>query len=600
MNEKLTGQEFGPWNPGIESQLPRELLTLSTVFNEGNVTISAERAHELSDFCGLPAHTLVPFRPERLIVHELLVRVMADLAVPDGRKYEDLGINFRAIVSIILEDYITPYTEELSNAHTSLLEQVAVFIDAELSAELFAKSEPAEPPPEKRPFLEKIGIRRPTQEPPERSETAERRLTRVLAAWKERANSGNSPLESACWRALVNIITAISGRHGKLVGDKELICELAMTFTGNDYGSKAMGERIQLYIEKAVEEEGYRWLPAQEKPVVMNVKGASAAGKSTTRPLQRILAGKLGVPWDDFALISPDIWRKFLLDYESLGTAYKYAGTLTGHEVEIIDKKLDAYMAEKATSGRMSHLLIDRFRFDSFVPESEGDDASKLLTRFGDLVYLFFMVTPPEATVERAWHRGVELGRYKAVEDLLDHNVEAYTGMPQLFFTWALRTKKRVHYEFLDNSVPKGETPRTVAFGWNGEMTILDVKSMLDIDRFKKINIYANTPSELYEKTDQAPEKNTGFLEECRKMIPKINFAEFDTGKIYGRIEGGEWAWRDEGFLPSPDLGRETCAGLTALDWKEAPLTANSRPDPERLDPKHAQTMGRWGPAAGK
>ena len=169
----------------------------------------------------------------------------------------------------------------------------------------------------------------------------------------------------------------------------------------------------------------------------MNVKGASASGKSTMRPRQKMLAGKLNFPWDDFALISPDIWRKFLLDYATLGAAYKYAGTLTGHEVEIIDRKLDDRMADRAARGEMPHLLIDRFRFDSFVPNLE-EGSSRLLTRFGDLVYMFFMITPPEMTVERAWTRGLKLGRYKAVEDLLAHNVEAYAGMPELFFTWAL------------------------------------------------------------------------------------------------------------------------------------------------------------------
>ena len=36
--------------------------------------------------------------------------------------------------------------------------------------------------------------------------------------------------------------------------------------------------------------------------------------------------------------------------------------------------------------------------------------------------------------------------------------------MPNLFFTWALRTRKLVHFEFLDNSVRFGERPRTIAF----------------------------------------------------------------------------------------------------------------------------------------
>ena len=44
----------------------------------------------------------------------------------------------------------------------------------------------------------------------------------------------------------------------------------------------------------------------------------------------------------------------------------------------------------------MPHLLIDRFRFDSFIPDLEGKGSLRLLTRFGDLVYMFFMITPPE------------------------------------------------------------------------------------------------------------------------------------------------------------------------------------------------------------
>ena len=63
-----------------------------------------------------------------------------------------------------------------------------------------------------------------------------------------------------------------------------------------------------------------------------------------------------------------------------------------------------------------------------------------------------------------------------------------------------------MHYEFLDNSVPEGTRPRTVAYGWNQEMTILDVKAMLDIDRFRKININAHAPEEVYAGDDLTPE----------------------------------------------------------------------------------------------
>src|ERR1039458_10109111 len=105
MNIETLPAEYGAWNPGLESELPREYLPLSTMFRSENVSTSVA--------CGLPFHELVAFRAERLIVHELLIHVTTSLAVPDGRDYEDLGRNFREIASTILNRYIAPHQAEL-------------------------------------------------------------------------------------------------------------------------------------------------------------------------------------------------------------------------------------------------------------------------------------------------------------------------------------------------------------------------------------------------------------------------------------------------------------------------------------------------------
>ena len=95
-------QIYGPWNPGIESTLPSEFLPLSTVFSSANVSSSVDDIQEINGFCGLAIERLSTFRPERLALHEVLIRVMADLSVPDGEKYEDLGVNFRKMTATIL------------------------------------------------------------------------------------------------------------------------------------------------------------------------------------------------------------------------------------------------------------------------------------------------------------------------------------------------------------------------------------------------------------------------------------------------------------------------------------------------------------------
>jgi hypothetical protein len=326
----------------------------------------------------------------------------------------------------------------------------------------------------------------------------------------------------------------------------------------------------------------------------MNVKGASASGKSTLRPLQKKLASRLRVNWEHFALISPDIWRKYLLDYGALGPARKYAGTLTAAEVAIIDQKLDRYMSYKGRIGQLPHLLIDRFRFDSFAPDEE--DGSRLLTRFGADVYMFFMITPPEATIERAWKRGEQFGRYKAVDDLLAHNVETYTGIPGLFFTWALRPDKRVHVEFLDNSVAEGRRPRTVAFGLNERMHILDLTCLLDIDRYRNINIDAHTPAAIYAKpSSRHAARNPAFLKQCLRHIPTVIFAEQETGQIWARIADGKLVrWNRDVYHRAvrDDDTRAAFESLIALaQQKSAPPIG----DDDRLDPRRSLTLGQWG-----
>jgi hypothetical protein len=57
--------------------------------------------------------------------------------------------------------------------------------------------------------------------------------------------------------------------------------------------------------------------------------------------------------------------------------------------------------------------------------------------------------------------RGLEVGRYKSVDDLLAHNVEAFAGMQKVLFGHALARNDGLHYEFLDNDAPPGQVPRS-------------------------------------------------------------------------------------------------------------------------------------------
>jgi hypothetical protein len=556
--------EFGPWNPGIESQVPKELRHLATIYRAENVFTGVAAANELRGLTGFNLSELVVFRPQRLALHELLVRITADFAVPDGTRIADLGLNFREIARLLLSRYLEPAMDVITAAYRRASRDVNDIIETALS-HLSRNWGPQE----------------------------------ITEIEKLAAAAGNAAA-IAGYKSLARVLSALFTTQGAAWGTKDLIASMAGGVASNDFGSDCIGQAIAPLLQAAAREQGYKLLPRQEHPVVINTKGPSASGKSTLRPLQKKLAGDIGVQWSDFALISPDIWRKQLLDYASLGAAYKYAGAFTSDEVQIIDQKLDRYMAAKNRRGDMSHLLIDRFRFDSFAPDS-AEAGSNLLTRFGQTVYLFFVITPPEMLVERAWKRGLEFGRYKAVDDTLAHSVEAYSGIPDVFFTWVRRSDKRIQFEFLDNTVRFGERPRTAAFGDNETFNVLDVKATLDIERYARIDVDAGAPEYLYpDPALLVAEKNVDFLKRCVKTFHWVNFAEQASGQIYLRIERGQPMQKERAAFEKAIQIPDTLAAIRAV----APdaLTGNvpDTPRPVYLKAKDGPalppTLGQWGP----
>lgn len=558
-------QSYGPWNPGIQSAVPKELQPLATIFRPDNVFGGFAAFTELHDLTGLPPGELAVFRPQRLALHELLIRVTADFAVPDGPRIEDLGINFRRIVGVLLSRHLEPQMDVIVAAYDGARRNMQDSIAA---------------------AFREVGAERGWR--PDHAGDCERL-----------AGIGRDPARSMALRALARVMSALFATHGCAWGSRDLVISLAADLACNDSGSDAIGRAIEPLLLRAARSEGYRLLPRQMRPVIINTKGPSASGKSTLRPLQNKLAGDIGVNWGDFALISPDIWRKQLLDYGSLGAAYKYAAALTAEELRIVDRKLDRHMARKHERGDMTHLLIDRFRFDSFAPDSD-EAGSNLLTRFGQTVYLFFVMTPPESLVERAWKRGLEVGRYKAVDDTLAHALDAYAGIPDFFFTWVRRRDKRIRFEFLDNTVPLGERPRTVAFGDNDRLNVLDIKGMLDVERYGRVNVDATAPQGLYpDRSMLAAGRNTRFLRRCAGEFREVNFVNQSTGRIYLRLESGRAVFMDRTELGPALEDADLQSGIEAV----APdALRGAAPDSGVAQYLYgggdaAQTLGRWGSA---
>jgi hypothetical protein len=255
-----------------------------------------------------------------------------------------------------------------------------------------------------------------------------------------------------------------------------------------------------------------------------------------------------------------------LLDYDALGESYKYAGRFTSHEINIIDNKLDHYIRAKAEDrDSIPHLMVDRFRFDSFASEKITSVLHKTYVRYIDTMYMYFVVTPPGATVERGWERGLMRGRYKAVEDFLGHCIEAYAGMPKLLFKWLANDKPRYFFEFLDNSVPMGTYPELIARGTQGQMQVYRVRSLIDIDRYQRINVLATSPDQVAAASEQLKvENNLGFLRQCIAKFKLIEFVDVTTDNCFMAIRSGSFEVVDTELFKQ-NLADETLRDIVAL-----------------------------------
>ncbi len=524
---------FGPWHPGLTSTIPKHLMPQVTLYDPRHSFVTWEEAKNLSDVTGLKPQELAVTKPERLALHSVLIRVTSSLWVPDGPNYADLGINLRRMASNIYQGFVVPHMGKVHAAYDAVKTEAAAQIDGLLERKVFGEEEA--PPEPKNGLLSRLMGRSRKADTPAPADKTTKAL-KVVHSWR---NESNEDIASASKRAIARTLGSVLNKRGSLMVEQDTVAKVALGLVMNRLGSAAVGRCVEDLFAEGVKAKNYRRLPPQSEPVVLNAKGASASGKSTIRNAQRRIAEGLGLDWKDFAIISPDYWRKALLDYDSLGDDYKYAAMMTGHELEVIDRKLDILMAVRGKHGAVPHMLIDRFRFDSFQSGGGLNEDSRLLTRFGSKVYLFFLITPPAETVKRAWLRGLDTGRYKAVDDLLFHNIEAYSGMPDLFFSWAAAKDRWIHFEFLDNSVPLGQTPRSIAFGRNGHLVIADIDRFCDIERFRHVNVDAEGPDDVIEKsrtTDQA----MAIVRRACAELPAVDILSDRTNKPVAQARDGK------------------------------------------------------------
>ena len=210
--------QFGPWNPGIQSQIPAHLRHYCTIFRPENVFTSLADAEEMRDLTGLEFTELVTFQPRRLALHEVLIRVTADLSVPDGSRIEDLGINFRQMTGVLLKQCIEPRMSEIDAIYDAAKRRLSEIVANELASLDAAPTAASTPvsPTAKREFL---NFFKRARAPAVIADSDARDLGQLIATWGAKAHSLPDGAEQAAYRALSTVVSAVAAsslRHSLL------------------------------------------------------------------------------------------------------------------------------------------------------------------------------------------------------------------------------------------------------------------------------------------------------------------------------------------------------------------------------------------------
>ncbi|MDP9065915.1 MAG: hypothetical protein M3O06_08640, partial [Pseudomonadota bacterium] len=224
--------ECGPWNPGITSQVPADILPLASIFRPENVFTSLEAARELHAMTGLSLAEVVRFRPQRLALHEILIRVTADFTVPDGSRIGDLGINFRRIAGRLLTEHVAPRMAELVAVYEQAHRELKVAADAALREVASAPAPPAVIERRRGPRL----FRRAASSamaPAAQTLRAGWELPQIALLETMSGTAGSSRAIIA--QALVRVMSALFATHGQSWGTRDFIISVAADLAANAY-----------------------------------------------------------------------------------------------------------------------------------------------------------------------------------------------------------------------------------------------------------------------------------------------------------------------------------------------------------------------------
>lgn len=415
---------------------------------------------------------LVSFRPERIALQQ-------------------------SIASVITRVQLTPQNrqEEESLEHDKMLER--------LSQKVYEYSASTEK------YTEEIS------ELYKKREEIEEIISATVAG--QSVSSSNSALVDACKAAVkkctILIVNDVLGEHVDNYSKDTALIALATDLVYNKYANQKMNQLINQSIDELASKGEIKLLTipdAADRKLFM-LSGGQASGKGVACAMIRHSAEQSNVSWVNISKGGRDNFRKLL---EPKDIIPELSDQLTANEGAYIHWTLaNGMLVQMAKEGKAPHIYSEQ-------PIVSEDMLELALTGNGS-AKVVLVSTKVEDAVERAYKRGLEIGRFVPTKSLLSTHKNATVTLPERL---AKVAGMDVELLVIDNNVPKNSPPVKIAVinCLNNEIIIYDNERVMDFIKKTAINADAKKPADVYDEAKVAAVSIDVYFEPCIKNGYKV------------------------------------------------------------------------------
>jgi hypothetical protein len=295
-------KSYSAWNPGIESEIPPAYRELETIYNPENVFTTLAEVNELAAETGISPEELISFRPHRLVLHELIVRITADIVVLEGEYEEDLGINFRTIARKIFSKYVIPNLMQIEHSFETMRTRIEDMTLQELETALVQKMPAASVKPS---FWSRFSASKP--KPSAAPQSRQEREFELINNYKQRGLNAEDKLSQAVYRSLYRVLGSIATTRGFVGNDPGYLKNICVRHACNYLGSREIGSKVGKLVNEAITNEGYERIADAEKPILIR----NLASKITVTARSALISGVAccltTMPWEKVINMPADL-----------------------------------------------------------------------------------------------------------------------------------------------------------------------------------------------------------------------------------------------------------------------------------------------------